>query len=416
MFIFAAEIRILLCVKRVFFYHDEKPLGKVIILLIFSSIVCMCCQSNPERAKLGDIITIDISKNYPRPKKNDQVFFDVEYVPLETNKDVLVDSEHAILKYISEQYIVVTTYGNRREIFIFNRNGKNISVLNHNGRGPEEYTAMRDVVFDEKNEEIFVFDNIGTGRILVYSITGEYKRTLKHSTDLFLTMAYEFDEETILVYDTKGLYDNTYSKKPYMFMSKKDGSIISTLNISLPVRYGNKVFHQFKDLSGQSWSYTSSISIPNRRHYGQEFVISDVSSDTIYWLTKNRDLIPFIVRTPSVHSTDPHLTCTTPFITDKYIFFHITTLDYVSLQKEMAPPAKVLMYGFETGEISTVNSMFDSELHTLQKNIDAELLDVTFLKDAYEKGKFGKLDFTLKQLVPTLDEEDNPVVMIMKYK
>ncbi len=382
------------------------------MFLFFLSMLFGGCQSNPQKAKTDNIIEIDISKNYSKIKKTGQDMVDMEFVPLETNKDVLI-GRNSTPHYVSEKYIIVTEYI-RHEIFIFNRNGKIVSVISHRGKGAEEYTAMRDVVFDEKNEELFVFDNIGTGRVVVYSLTGEYKRTLKYSIGFDLMQAYEFDEKTMLVYDTKGLYDSTYCKKPYMLMSKKDGSITSVLNISMPVRYSTKVYDSFTDSSGKPFTYSTSISLPNRRHFGQDFIISDVSSDTIYRLTKNRDLIPFMVRKPSVHSTNPHLVCTTEFITDKYIFLYVTNLDYVSIKKEKTPPAKTLMYEFETGEITNIEHIyFENDLKISQKNIDARLIDVTVLKNAYEENK---LEGELKQLAPTLGEEDNPVVMIMKYK
>ncbi len=389
-------------------------MNKPKMFLVFFSMLFGCCQPNPQKVKkTGDIIEIDISIDYPKTDKRERdVIADIEYVPLETNKNVLVDYSKASIHYVSEKYMIIVVYG-RWEIFVFDRNGKIVSLINHRGRAPEEYTTIVDLVFDEINEEIYVFDNIGTSRIVVYSLTGEHKRTLKYSTDLDLTQAYEFDEETMLVYDTKGLYNNTYSKKPYLLMSKKDGSILSILNINLPVRYNTKVFSKITDTSGKLFTYSSSVSIPNRRHYGQEFVISDVSTDTIYRLTKNRNLIPFMVRKPSVHSTEPHLVCTTPFITDKYIFLYTTTLDYASIQKEKAPPAKILVYEFETGKITTIDGYYQNDLKILQQNVDAKLIDVIVLKDAYGKEK---LKGELKQLASSLSDEDNPVIAITKFK
>ena len=186
-------------------------------------------------------------------------------------------------------------------------------------------------------------------------------------------------------------------------MSKKDGGITSTLNISFPVRYNTKVYTRFSNSSGQDFVYSSSMAIPNQRHYGQDFVISDVSSDTIYRLTKNRELIPLIVRTPSVHATDPYLVCTSKFITNNYMFLHINTLDYVSIQKEKPPPAKTLMYNFETGEITTFNGNFNTT-KILQKNREARLIDVAVFKDSAEEIKLDgiKVEGELKELLATL--------------
>ena len=387
---------------------------KNFVLYVLSFAVFYSCHSGSQKTKItNDIIKIDISKSYPQSKKSDRdVIADIEYVPLETTKDVLV-ANYASLHYVSEKYMIVTERG-RGDIFIFNRNGKIVTHLSRKGRGPEEYNAMFSVVFDEKNEEIFVFDNIGTGRVLVYSLNGEYRRTLRYSTDLSLT-AYNFDEETMLVYDTNNLNNDNYNKKPYMLMSKKDGDIISVLNIHLPVRYSTRVFDQFTDSSGQLWTSGSSFRIPNRRHDGEDFLIADISSDTIYRLTRNRDLFPWIVRTPSVHSTEPRLVCTPVIITDNFVFLHITTLDYALLQKQQSIPSKTLMYEFETGEISKVNHNSNSMIDTnvLQKNIVVNMIFADIFLDAYKANQLIATD-GLDQLVATLDEEDNPVVIIMK--
>ena len=387
-------------------------MNKLIKFFIIFSIILGSCQTSPQKAMIVDnIIKIDISKSYPRSEKRDKdIIDDTEYVPLETTNDVLVD-KYASLFYVSEKFIVIIERGHG-DIFVFNRKGKIVTHLCRKGKGPEEYNAISSIVFDETNEKIFVFDFPNSGRILVYSITGEYKQTLRYSTDLSL-IAYNFDEETMFVYDTNNLYNKNYNKKPYMLMSKKDGNIISVLNISLPARYDTRVYDRFKDSSGQSWTTSSNFSIPNRRHDGQDFVISDISSDTIYKLTKSRKLIPFIIRTPSVHSTDPHLVCTCNLITDKYIFLHITTLDYFLLQKGKSPLSKILMYEFETGEISNVGYNNVTNVNLLQKNIDARMIDAVYFTDAYKENK---LSGELKQLAATLDEEDNPVVMITKFK
>ena len=388
------------------------PMRKLIILFVILSMFCWSCNLRQQKLGVtGDLIKIDISKNYPQKKIRLVDVADVEYVPLETTKNVLID-RYASLHYVSEKYIIVTERGGG-DIFVFNRKGKIVTHISHKGRGPEEYNVMSSVVFDEINEEIFVFDLPSTGRILVYSITGEYRRTLKHSTDLD-PMAYNFDEETMLVYDINGLNNNNYNKKPYLFLSKKNGDSISSLNINLPIRHPIKVIDRFTDSSGKDWYTSNNFAIPHRRHDGQDFVIADVSSDTIYRLNKNKDLIPFIVCTPSVHSTDPHLICIPFLITEKFVFLYITTLDYVSLQKGRVPPVKTLMYEFESGEISRVDYMTAAlYVNTLQKNIEVRMIDAVLLTDLY---KAKKLSGELEQLATTLDEEDNPVVMIAKFK
>jgi len=402
------------------------------ILFITFSMFLGSCHSSTQKATVKDgIIHINILENYPSKKINLKDIADIEYVPLETTNDVLLD-QTALLHYVSKNYILLIER-NRGNVYLFDRNGKVVSHFNHRGGGPEEYLVMSSVVFDEKNEEIFVFSDYGstgTGQIIAYSFTGEFKRSLKYPADLSLK-AYNFDDETMLVYDSKYLYRDDYSKMPYMFLSKRDGNITSILNISLSERYDNRVYFQTTDASGQLINTGAVLTIPNKLSDGQDFVIADVSSDTIYWLSKNGDLKPFIVTTPSVHSTNPHVVCTHLNKTDKYILLFIIPFDYVALRNGETPSGKTLMYEFKTGKIYNVNNFGgDTNASTVQKNIEARLIDAEVLRGAFDNDQKdlerlvniigeedkNKLFKGMEQFIVTLGEEDNPVVMIMKYQ
>ena len=275
---------------------------------------------------------------------------------------------------------------------------------------------------DEKNEEIFIADFATTHRILVYSLTGEYKRTLKYAEDLGLTV-YNFDDETLLVYDENGLRQNEYREDPYMLISKKDGSIVSCLDITMPVRYSKRGNYSFTDENGEMMTGSIQFSFPNNRYYGQDFVIADNSSDTIYMLTKNKALTPRIVRTPSVHASEPRTVWGTNLITEKFITLEKITLDFELFRRSQSVSSTSLIYEFEAGEIyeiSFVNDEFptrnvslDSDANTPAKNVFAGLIQASRLVGAYEEKQ---LKGELEKLVSTLDGDDNSVVMIVKFK
>ena len=170
-------------------------------LIFFSFILYLITFTtcSTKTANNGDIFTIDLSKKYVHREIHLQNIANIEYIPLETTDDVLL-GQISLVSYISDNYILVYDLM-RGDIFVFNRNGKIISHFNRIGQGGEEYTRIggAGVIFDEKNEEIFVGTNM-TNRILVYSVSGEYKRTLKYSADLAIWEAYNFDDETLLVY------------------------------------------------------------------------------------------------------------------------------------------------------------------------------------------------------------------------
>ena len=392
---------------------------KLKTFLFLLTLILFGCQSGNQKPQTGNLPIIDISKGYPKKEVILQNVADIEYIPLETTDDVLL-SGVCQLAYLSDKYVVVWEPRNG-DVFIFDRNGKIVAHFNHRGPGNQEYVLTRNVIFDEKNEEIFVFDNPQIRRILVYTLTGEYKRTLKYSEDYFNIISYNYDDDAFLVYDESNWYQPTYNKMPYMFMSKKDGSIVSTLDISLPIRYFNRTTIEF-EMNGQPVFTSLSIDTPNNIYSGHNLLIVDISSDTIYRLTKNKELTPLIIRQPSVHSFEPRTVLTHQLSTDKFVFLRKTTLDFKAAEKGSIASID-LMYEFatrETSQVSFVNDDYPSRTWwipfiypEISQNMAATLIQTPWLKTAIEKkqlkGELGKLEVTL-------NEDDNPVLMIVKFK
>ena len=404
---------------------------KSIIFFIILSAILTGCQS--KSSQTGDLPIIDLSKKYPQKEMHLQSIATLEYLPLETNKDVLLDRDARVF-YFSDKYILVL---NRRlaEVFVFDRNGKNLKTIRiPKGNGPMELIQIEHILFDDKTEEIYLFDLYN--KVLVYSLTGEHIRNISgipgfSSYSCFLN----FDEETFFCYQEyfqRG--DNQPPGNPYYFISKKDGSIDSYLNINFTVRHplGIMENEQTNDFGYKFFRDIWIFDFPVNRHYGQDFVIADISSDTIYRLSKNRELIPLLVRSPSVvNSSEPRTAWRSELATEKFIILRTKVMDFEKLKNDMqVPPVFFLMYEFETGQICEIVSFviddfpsfvwelreyktFFNIVDVSQKNVAIKLLDVTTLKDAQEEKK---LNGELNKLVETLGEEDNPVIMIVNFK
>lgn len=386
---------------------------KINSLILFVLAFLMGSQEISSQSKKGSLPIIDFSKNYPKKEICLQDIADSEYIPLETTNDVLL-GDRLVLSYISDKYILIHE-PIRGNIFIFNRNGKIYSHFNHKGQSGQEYAWIGDAgtVFDEKNEEIFVCSQ----SIQVYSLKGEYKRTLKINTVDNYSKVFSVDDEALLVYDDvivdPGLEDKT-KRHPYRLVSKKDGSLISTLDLYFPKRYSTRLVQIDKNSWGFVFMfYTESL------HYGQDIMIADVSSDTLYQLTPNRKLIPKLTRKPSVHvSEEPRKVWATLLTTDKFIIVGTILLDF----KSVGGKTPFFMYEFGTGEVTRV-SFFDAEYDTkhwgpgnspaIAKNQVAGLIQPSSIINAYEKRQLNR---NVEKFIKTLSEDDNPVVRIIKFK
>jgi hypothetical protein len=377
-------------------------------LYILLIIILMGCQS--EKSKTGDISVIDFSKNYPEEEIRLWDIADVEYVPLETTDDVVVG--RGDLYYVSDKYIVI---GDRSqdEIFIFNRKGKIVSHFNRRGQGPQEYIKLGGhVIFDEKEEEIIICHMLKHD-FLVYSMSGEYKRSFKYPEDWMIGAIHNFDDETMLVYnDDRMVKKDNYSEKPYMLVSKKDGSIVSILDICLPVRYTTRVSQQIDMGGGKIGTTASYFQVAENPYDGQNLVIADMSSDTIYRLSRTTgELTPLLVRTPSVHSSDPPTVWGVLLTTDKFIILSRTTLDRIAFEQGRDKSPEYLMYEFETGQTRQVwfRLMLSHFGVDIPKNMFAKQLSPMVFKKIYEKLYNG-------EPVKMPDDEDNDIVAIYKLK
>ncbi|MDR2147943.1 MAG: 6-bladed beta-propeller, partial [Tannerella sp.] len=371
---------------------------------------------------------IDLTKTYPKKEQNLRDMADIEYIPLETTDDVLL-GERTTLSAVTDNYMLIHDW-ERGDIFVFNRAGKIVSHFNHKGQSGREYQMIGGVssnsigtILDEKKEEIFVCSN----SIQVFSLTGEYKRSLPINTIRNNSKVFNFDDETLLLYDDFVLdMTNPRNAKtnPYSLISKKDGSLIAALDIYLSKRYST--MSEQEQERGKTW--TTMIIFPSNMCYGNDFVIADMSSDTLYLLTQNRKLTPLLTRKPSVRaSSDPLIIWTTLLTTDKFILFGKVPIN-LSL-KGGGGKAPIYMYEFGSNEISEV-SILDSDVirnmnyswnrqwnmgqaPAVAKNMTAQLIWPGQIINAYKAKRLNK---EMVKFAKTLDADDNPMVRIVKFK
>ena len=140
----------------------------------------------------------DLTKSYPKKDFVLQDVADVTYIPLETSKQVLLDSNVPVFYFSKDKLITVSWTTD--DVFVFDGNGKIQNTFNRKGKGGEEYQSIRTLVYDEINDEIIVLDYLLLHRCKVYSCSGQYKRTLNLPAGFFIGKLYNFDSETLLAF------------------------------------------------------------------------------------------------------------------------------------------------------------------------------------------------------------------------
>ena len=392
---------------------DVKKIN--LILTIFLLAVMTGCV---RKQLTDDFITVDVTKSYPQKKIILQDLMDVEYIALETTDEFLTQGR---VMDIGKEHILVTNQNGDGDIYFYNRTGKGLRKINRLGRGPEEYTRAYAIILDEDNNEIFVHD-FPMSKMVVYNLFGKFKRNLQCNSEdevLRYSVVHNYDRNHLICYDATG---NFYDERPFshVVISKQDGRVIQ--EIQLPYKEKKTTTLSFQEGDGR---YTVLVPFESMLPFQGQWILSQPSSDTIYRCLPDFSMIPYIVRTPSIRSMNPEVFLSLDLVTERYIFFTATGKIGKMIGNGLitSPPETSLVYDrhekalFEyavyNGDFST-----EKEVSIYAGPINDEIaacrtLDADQLVEAYKKDQLkGKL----KEIASTLDENDNPVVMLIKYK
>ncbi len=373
------------------------------------------CENNKQSTE--DVITVDVTKN-SHPKKNLilQDFMDVEYIPLETNNHFI---NQGLLRAVGKNMIVITNRNNDGNIFIYDRKtGKALKKINRKGLGGEEYISILDIVLDEDNGELFI-NSYSQQKIVVYDFDGNFKRVLAHKDDARYTEVFLFDRENLICYD--GRNSRKVNEPSFVIISKQDGSITKDIFIPFNERKLTSLRRTTNETTGE---YMAQLPASERAliPYLDSWILFEASSDTVYRYSQDHSMTPFLVRNPPVQSMNPEIFLFPQTLTAHYYFMEFVKkvwdwdmnngfpTDYLMYDKHKKTIFKYTVYNGDYAEKKEVYmSVFplDNEIATWQP------LEPFRLVNDY---KNGKLKGKLKEIAATLEEEDNPVIMLMKHK
>ncbi|MCK9160353.1 MAG: 6-bladed beta-propeller [Parabacteroides sp.] len=394
-------------------------ISKYIISVIIPAFIFAGCSTKSPIE--NNFITVDVTKDYPKKDVVLQDIFDIEYVPLETSDEFLTSGN---VRAIGKNLIITKNNGRTDgNIYLFDRTtGKGIRRINRLGQGGEEYTNILDIVLDEDRQEMFV-NNHYLAKIVVYDLKGNFKRSFKQKENYFYGEIGNFDKDRLICHDDCLSFDKEETKRNFfMLASKQDGSIKE-----IPIPYDKvKTSLILKQVDGKKrdWSIYNKRMIP----YKDSWLLNEISADTIYRYSPDAGLIPFIVRKPSVQTMSPEIFLFPSVMTDRYYFMQTAKKDF-DFKMDSDVERTDLMYDKETNKIFRVTIYNADYTEKVPVKIMFEMFMLSFInKDGVafsrvlpafelaEAYKNGKLRGHLKKIAAKLDEEDNPVIMIAKYK
>lgn len=366
------------------------------------------CQQSGNQ---GELITVDVMANYPKKELILQDFMDVEYIPLETTDEFVTQGK---VMAIGDKYLLVRNWINDGEIFVFDRKtGKGIRKINRKGQGAEEYNFINAVVLDEEKNEIFV-NCAQTKKIFVYDLSGNFKRSFAHTEDTQYLDIFNYDRDNLIRYDMSVYYkggENRDKQFYHAIISKQDGSITK----EIPIPFDMVKAPVVREGEGTATATVRPI-IPNH----DTWLLVETSSDTVYnYLPQKNKLTPFLIKTPT---SDPDFFLTMGTVTDRYYFMQ-TIRKIFDFTKGRGFPVSDLMYDKQE------NALFDPTVYN-GDYLKKQAVDMTSnpvngtiasfqtlaASQLVEANENDELNGKLKEIAGGLDEDSNPVIMLMMCK
>lgn len=384
---------------------------KKTMLMAMVLLACLGALAQNKTGKNVPEVDVTQAKRFAPLKVSEKAT--VEFIPLETNADFLLDRVAGALINVTENYIVTVNI-TEGKLFVFSRQGKALHTFCRKGQGPEEFVYPIAVRVDEKSKEIFVLDY---QKVQVYSLTGKYKRSLNIPENVKIGSMFNYDDKHLVCYDNHNLdrQGEKVTEQPFFLFSKKDGKI-TRIPLTIQNRIGQSMYIE---RDGKKMVVTMNNIAPMVKN-GDEVVLSDMGSDVVY-LYKKGKVTPLLKRNPGTMDFNPRSAMGVVMKLGDIVWLR-------EVKKEVKgprPDINMLTYDVATGEVNNLVLWDDvnftnpysvqsrNERQELPYNCTAANFQPDYLKKLNEQGR---LTGRLKELAEEMLEDDNPLLILYKLK
>jgi len=415
--------------KIIMKFYNIKTILLITILLINS-----CTSSDVSNL---DYSTINIADNIGKGYllNISEIAESVEYIPLQTTDSSLVGDLSEV--YYSNGFFVLNTYKNYSGILkIFDRKGQFHSKLNKRGRGLEEYTSINSVDIYKKNVIILAIHNI-----IEYSFDGKFIKTVPVKKDEFYNgygCVKKLDDNHYLlttIPDSKN--QNNYSAI----------IIDSFAKITLSFKYPKSEIEVAKNKKGKVKGLDNPLIFSNKSQGkvltgNDEYILShriDYNSiDTIYRIYYGKYKITSDnIRRVNEQSRNINLYGKI-LESNNHLFFNLNLRTLAHKQMKMIRrvgkdtvmlfPFSCALYDKRDGNFRLINQPEDFQkgfVDDLEGGpafwpifISNDEYMVSFINapDFIQHAQTHKVSDKVKKIVDGLNENDNPVVALVKLK
>lgn len=370
-----------------------------------------------ERTQMAsELLVADKNVDCPTQEIYLEDIADVDYIPLVTTDSILVNDYPP--ESVTPEGIAVRG-GQPGELLLLDPTGqKLVGRVCRCGQGPEEYTVIYRCVVDWQRCEVYIADYT---HLKAYDFAGNYLRTLLTKEEIPMLDIRNLNADQLLCARERENCETPY--RPYFTLSKADGRVDTLTSIELP-RF---IASNRTVLSNDGRSYNAHAFLPLLVGCADRMWLTALALDTIFQINPDRSLLPVMapLRAPTRDEEAPLLHFRG--INDRYIWLswvrRNVTVQLEHMEAGMREDLKIYMYdrkaqtwcepayrcrawsGFEPRYIFT---------DPLPYGYGLVMLNAMDLVEAYQNDELA--DERLRQIASTLREDDNPVLMRLKFK
>lgn len=348
---------------------------------------------------------------------------DVEYVVLELTDSSLISSSPIT---ITESYIV--TRNKEGSIIFFDRDGSFSHSFNHKGGAGFEYQSIGCMAVMPGTNDVFIGEN-SKDRIQQYDSVGNHIKTIKlpyrHSQRFSI-----YNDSTLLVHDLRFTANEQHRKKyglntrPLYLISIITGSVTE-----LPFEYKNPILdgisYEVDNTAYSSTVYGYNLYVPRivRRDY--ETIISEALMDTVY-LLRDMAFSPLLIKENTISEAGSPILTTIDGLGGRYLLLYIQE-KRIDMASNTVPDPMLLIYDYVDGSIKNavltnadgiskgdeqyyINRL-SGAIHTVPSGYMAQLLETDYIIELRDRGK---LSGELKKIADQMDDESNPLLMLLR--
>ena len=381
-------------------------INKTLSLSICTTVYFLFSGCTSEKRNESGLMPINVSISYPEKEIGLEDIADIEYLQLEVNEGFLFRD---LPETITKDKIIIGQRSNG-DVLVFSREGKPLSKFNHRGGGPQDYNMIWGrILYDEISDEIIV--QASPNKLIVYSSMGDFRRIIPLLEGSMVSDLINYDSKMLLIFDENNLYPTSLS-----LISKEDGRMVESIDIPSGEKVRLIVRHQ-------EGLMTFFYAVPGRYilWHNKGYLLTDYSTDTVYYYSPKKELSPILVRMPNVHSMTPMVTLHGFVEAGNYEFFF--TAKFQPENDEI--PTTYLMRDKKTDAVYRQKIAFNDykgrqvyiSPQTILNTQDSKLGLIVFgLVELQDANSENKLSGKLKELVENSDEDGNDIYMLLHFK